>query len=245
MAIETRCRNAASFLLEGKNPATTAVILLDRSYTYGDLESGAAAVAQYLIRQGGRKGDRVILTADNSFFWISAYLGTILGGMVSVPLNPAILKDELEHIVRLTEPRFAFVQSRLAARHGEQLGQMSIVTDRGPGVSFAELNSQRAALSPDLPDVDSSDLAAIMFTSGSTGKPRGVMVSHGNIVANTESIIEYLKLTAADRIMAVLPFYYCFGASLLHTHWRVGGSVVVDPRFLYPDKFLQRMAESE
>jgi long-chain acyl-CoA synthetase len=244
MPIETKCRNVASFLLEGKNPTSTAVILLDRSYTYGDLESGAASVANYLVQQGGRKGDRVILIADNSFFWISAYLGTFLAGMVSVPLNPAISPEDLQHIVRLTEPRFAFLQSRVAARQEEQFGQILMVTDRGPGVSFADLTAENSG-KVDISEVDSADLAAIMFTSGSTGKPRGVMVSHGNIVANTESIIEYLKLASTDRIMAVLPFYYCFGASLLHTHWRVGGSVVVDPRFLYPDKVLQRMAETE
>jgi acyl-CoA synthetase (AMP-forming)/AMP-acid ligase II len=85
------------------------------------------------------------------------------------------------------------------------------------------------------------DLAALMFTSGSTGAPRGVMISHANLIANTESIIEYLRLTPADRIMAVLPFSYCFGASLLHTHLRVGGSLVPDSRFVYPEVVLERM----
>jgi len=245
MPLAHKSQNVANFLLEGKDPGRVAVILLDRSYTYAELESGAAAVARYLISQGGRKRDRVVLISDNSFFWISAYLGTFQAGMVCVPLNPAISRDDLEHIVRLTEPRFAFLQSRLAARHAAQFSQTPVVTDNGPGMMFADLTGQPSRAPADLPQVDAGDLAAIMFTSGSTGKPRGVMVTHGNIVANTESIIQYLKLTEADRIMAVLPFYYCFGASLLHTHWRVGGSVVVDPRFLYPDKVLQRMAETE
>jgi long-chain acyl-CoA synthetase len=91
---------------------------------------------------------------------------------------------------------------------------------------------------------DRRDLAALMFTSGSTGKPRGVMVSHHNIVANTTSIIQYIGLTKDDRIMAVLPFYYCFGTSLLHTHLRVGGSIVIDDRFMFPDKVLRRMQDT-
>ena len=92
--------------------------------------------------------------------------------------------------------------------------------------SLREASAKRL-LDP-LPEVMADDLAALMFTSGSTGRPRGVMVSHRNIIANTDSIIEYLKLTANDRIMAVLPFHYCFGASLLHTHLRMGGSLVID-----------------
>jgi long-chain acyl-CoA synthetase len=72
-----------------------------------------------------------------------------------------------------------------------------------------------------------------------------VMVSHTNIMANTESIIQYLGLTATDRIMTVLPFHYCFGTSLLHTHLRVGASLVIDSRFMYPEAVLQRMADTE
>jgi acyl-CoA synthetase (AMP-forming)/AMP-acid ligase II len=94
------------------------------------------------------------------------------------------------------------------------------------------------------PSIAGGDLAALAFTSGSTSKPRGVMVSHSNIIANTNSIIEYLRLTERDRIMAVLPFCYCFGTSLLHTHLRVGGTVVVDSRFMYPEKILQRMIDA-
>jgi acyl-CoA synthetase (AMP-forming)/AMP-acid ligase II len=88
------------------------------------------------------------------------------------------------------------------------------------------------------------ELAVIMFTSGSTAAPRGVMVSHGNILANSRDIIASLDIGPDDRIMAVLPFHYCFGTSLLHTHLLAGASVVVDNRFLFPEKVLQNLVES-
>jgi acyl-CoA synthetase (AMP-forming)/AMP-acid ligase II len=71
------------------------------------------------------------------------------------------------------------------------------------------------------------------------------MVSHGNIIANTRSIIESLRLTSHDSVMAVLPFHYCFGTSLLHTHLHVGGSLVVDSRFMYVETILERLASTE
>jgi acyl-CoA synthetase (AMP-forming)/AMP-acid ligase II len=83
-----------------------------------------------------------------------------------------------------------------------------------------------------------------MFTSGSTGEPRGVMVSHANIVANTDAIVSYLSLSERDRIMAVLPFHYCYGASLLHTHLLAGGDIVIENRFMYPETVLQRLIET-
>jgi acyl-CoA synthetase (AMP-forming)/AMP-acid ligase II len=80
-----------------------------------------------------------------------------------------------------------------------------------------------------------------MFTSGTTAQPRVVRITHANLIANTESIVEYLDLHCDDRIMAVLPLHYCFGASLLHTHLRVGGSIVLGNSFAYPETILERM----
>jgi acyl-CoA synthetase (AMP-forming)/AMP-acid ligase II len=59
------------------------------------------------------------------------------------------------------------------------------------------------------------------------------MVSHKNLIANTSSIVEYLQLTQDDRMLVVLPFYYCYGLSLLHTHLRVGGSIVFNNSFIF------------
>ncbi len=94
-----------------------------------------------------------------------------------------------------------------------------------------------------LPDVNPDDLAALMFTSGSTGEPKGVMVTHRNIACNTRDIVEYLELSSSDRALVILPFYYCFGLSVLHTHLAVGASVVIHNQFMYPERALQVLKE--
>lgn len=244
--------NVADYLLAGKDAARPALLILEQSYSYGQLLSASNAIARFLIEHGGQKGDRVLLLAENSFFWITAYLGTMRAGLVAVPLPAGIESEALQHVAERTQPRFGFVQSK-AVHTASQVSTMVIASDATDCASsgivdfnrMLEYFAAKDAEEISLPQTESSDVAALMFTSGSTGKPRGVMVSHGNIVANTESIISSLRLTAADRIMAVLPFHYCFGASLLHTHLRVGGSLVTDSRFMYPDKVLQRMAETE
>jgi acyl-coenzyme A synthetase/AMP-(fatty) acid ligase len=78
-----------------------------------------------------------------------------------------------------------------------------------------------------------------MATSGSTGVPRFVMVTHGNLLANTEAIVRSMALANDERAMLILPVSYCFGASLVHTHLIQGGSIVFDRRFMFPDKVLQ------
>ncbi len=245
--------NVAEYLLDGKEDAGQALLTLQGNHSYGELRSASADIAAYLVRAGGQQGDRAILVSDNSFFWVASYLGILRAGLVAVPLPHTISQQDYECIVGATEARFGFLQTGFAARREHRFSAGSVVADATlsqeggvpSAVSLTQLRAEMANGHADLPQVQKSDLAALMFTSGSTGKPRGVMVSHANIMANTDSIIQYLGLTEKDRMMTVLPFHYCFGTSLLHTHLRVGGTLVLDHRFMYPEKVLERMQETE
>src|SRR5208337_1457648 len=169
-----------------------------------------------------------------------------------------VTAEDLEHVLAVIEARVAAVQTGFAAKHASLFRGTHLITDREitnrkirtlPALldeaSFAEIESRSPGVRTPSLKVEPDDLAALMFTSGSTGRSRGVMVSHRNIIANTDAIIEYLGLTEADRIMTVLPFHYCFGTSLLHTHLRVGGSLVLDSRFMYLEAILQRMLDTQ
>jgi acyl-[acyl-carrier-protein]-phospholipid O-acyltransferase/long-chain-fatty-acid--[acyl-carrier-protein] ligase len=77
------------------------------------------------------------------------------------------------------------------------------------------------------------DLATVIFSSGTTGDPKGVMLSHGNVAANAESMIQAINLRAQDRLLGVLPFFHSFGYTV--TLWaplQLGASTCyhVDPR---------------
>jgi len=245
--------NVVDFLLDGKEPDRIALWLLNKKHSFGELHCAAAAIGRYLLQVAGQKGNRVILISDNSFFWVAAYLGILRAGLVCVPLPSDVLRQDLDYVLQITEARIACVQAGLAMKIVGHFRGVHWVTDRElpglPGLasqrSLGSLFSGTTNGKTAFPTVLPEDLAALMFTSGSTGTPRGVMVSHANVMANTESIIEYLRLTEKDRIMTVLPFHYCFGTSLLHTHLRVGASLVIDSRFMYPEIVLQRMLNTE
>jgi acyl-[acyl-carrier-protein]-phospholipid O-acyltransferase/long-chain-fatty-acid--[acyl-carrier-protein] ligase len=80
-----------------------------------------------------------------------------------------------------------------------------------------------------------NDLATIIFSSGSTGDPKGVMLTHGNIAANAESMIQAINLRPADRLLAILPFFHSFGYTVcLWVPLQGGASTVFHPNPLQP-----------
>src|SRR5262245_51623356 len=244
--------NVAEYLLAGRDPDSIALKFPQFDCSYGELTLKAGFIATYLNKLGLQKGDRVLLISENSLFWVTCYLGALQAGFVCVPIPANVRCTDLDYILDCTEAKVVCAQASVAIAQTDLLAKQHVLTDKdAPPLSQAVSQQSLPSLETNTlaaynyASVDPSDLAALIFTSGSTGQPRGVMVSHGNIIANTDSIISYLGLTQRDRIMAVLPFHYCYGASLFHTHLRVGGEVVVDNRFMYPETVLQRLLETE
>ena len=245
--------NVAEYLLSTKDPARIALQFSHSPVSYGTLADHAGRIATYLLDScGAKKGDRVLLIADNSPFWVACYLGAIQAGLVIVPIAANTPVKDLAYLLDITDAKIVCAQSSVVRTNPSIFDGKHLITDN-PSSPAEEILSQQnfpAICTGGLPHqryspVEPTDLAALVFTSGSTGQPRGVMISHHNIIANTESIISYLSLTEQDRIMAVLPFHYCYGASLLHTHLRIGGEMVVENRFMYPEVVLQRMIETK
>ena len=242
--------NIADRLLAGKDGSRPALITLEAAHSYGEVSAAVSSVAAFLLGAGAERGECVGIVADNSFFWVAAYLGAMRAGCVAVPVSPGLTPADCGAVVEQTGMRIAFVETRMAASCARWLSRPAhvILDAPGPapfdGASICTVGELVAQPGDALARGGGDDLAALLFSSGSTGKPRGVMLSHRNFIANTASIVEAIGLSASDRAMAVLPFHYSFGASVLQTHLAVGGTVVIDKRFLFPDKVLQRMIET-
>ena len=83
-------------------------------------------------------------------------------------------------------------------------------------------------------------MAMLLYTSGTTGRPKGVMLSHGNLVANNVAIQAYLQLVPEDVGLTVMPFHFSYGNSVLHTHLAAGATLLLEDNLAYPLKVVQR-----
>lgn len=234
-------------------PAKTAFIHDDVRVTYDQVNSKANQMAAWLLEQGIVAGDRIAIFMENSIEYVVSYYGVLKTGGVAVPLNCDLKSDSLKGVLEELQPKGIICTGKFEKRFHDidpemfkirtlliQNTSLSWHSFRCSVVAWEDVICDRISVDPDLP-IDELTLASIVYTSGSTGKPKGVMLSHKNIVSNTLSIVQYLKLTNDDIQMIVLPFHYVMGKSLLNTHVAMGGTVVINNKFAYPACVLEQM----
>lgn len=230
--------NTASFLLQAGRPDHTAIITEEKQYTYAQLREAVDTMACCLRQHGVRPQQRVLLIANNSIFWIASYLATMKIGAVVVPLPTGTDSAEIRETAAFVNAHTLCIQQRYWRRMQTELSAFTAITE----IALEQPTPHHV---PSTWPVGDHFEAALMLTSGTTNRPKAVRLSHRNFQANTNSIVEYLNLSANDRIMVVLPFYYCFGTSLLHSHLRAGATLVISNRFAFPETVLDLMEHTQ
>jgi acyl-CoA synthetase (AMP-forming)/AMP-acid ligase II len=194
-----------------------------------DIAALVVGFAAGFLSAGLKPGDRILIGCGLNSASCLAYLGAMYAGLVPVPLDEKVLFQSGESICVKTKANGIWTEKEVRNEWIERIGLRQ----------FAGRFKKHTVISLPPRSCAASDLAALMPTSGSTATPRLVMVSHGNLIANTEAIIRSQHLGSDERAMLILPVSYCFGASVLHTHLYQGGGIVFDSRFMFPDKVLR------
>jgi long-chain acyl-CoA synthetase len=182
------------------------------TWTYGHIAQEANRMARELEVRGIGKGDAVLLWGDNSAEWLIAFLGCLLCGVVIVPIDHA---STMEFACRVARE----VNAKLIVRASAQKDCGTI-----PSLSLESLVAAVArhdSCPYNSPPLSSQDTLEIIFTSGTTAEPRGVVISHGNVLANiqpiereTQKYLRYEKLIHPLRFLNLLPLSHVFGQIL-------------------------------
>jgi long-chain acyl-CoA synthetase len=180
--------------------------------TYDELERRVGEAAATLHGLGVRKGDRVLLYAENQPEWGVACLAAVSLGAVVVPVDRQLAEDEVLGIAEFVEAK-AILASRASA--GE-LGDEARKRFQGP---VLDVNAGCRPFDPDRTPppaahapsslVHPDDLAMILFTTSATGRdPHGVMLTHRNFLSNVMGIVQLLPPKPSDRFLSILPLHH-------------------------------------
>lgn len=206
--------------------------------TYADFYREAASLARHLAGRGLAKGERVVVAANNGFNWVVAFWGVLLAGGVAVPLNPRFKPAEAAGLIEQSAAKFCIAD-------GE--GANLLPADWGaPGTKRyrTAIAKQEELLITAIPTGEpvkpgggirrpwGGDEAVLLFTSGSTGVAKGVVLTHGNLLAAAANIRDGHGLTAADVALGILPFFHANGLIIVQvTTLFIAGRLVVPRRF--------------
>ncbi len=199
--------------LEGENDT--------RAVGFDELYERALGILHHLQRLGARPGDKLILFLGNNEQFIDAFWAAVLGGIIPVPVALGI-SDEHRHKLlriarRLGDP-FIYTERRSLDRiaaFAEQIGE---------GGTMQRLRA-RAFLVDDLDDISRAgkvhaarpeDIAFIQFSSGSTSEPKGVVLTHGNIIANARGSTEVAGFNENDVSLSWMPLTHDMGLIGFH-----------------------------
>ena len=178
--------------------------LRDGAVTYAALLDETGRLANALLSQGLRKGDRLLLQVEKCEAVLSLYLACLRAGVVFLPVNPGYTVAETAHFLTDAEPALAVCDP----------GRVEGLTALGARVMalpdlLALSEGQGAAF--DDPAHGPDDLAAILYTSGTTGRSKGVMLSRENLASNAEALVGLWRFTEGDVLLHALPVFHTHG----------------------------------
>lgn len=220
-----------------KNP-TRPYVMDKEMWTYQRTYQAIQNAIKMLCEKEIGCNDKVVLFMDNCIEYIVMYFALLYRGVTVIPVSTTCTHEYLINIIEDSQPKQIFtVRESLNKICKYELNGLCPVESIDQDI-FEEYSAS------EFPQMRNGDVALVIYTSGTTNKPKGVMLTHGNLISNTESILAYLNLDESDSILAVLSFAYSYGNSVLLTHTRVGGMLYIY-KAVYPIKVLEMIKEKK
>jgi long-chain acyl-CoA synthetase len=193
--------------------------LRTRRHRYDEVAAAARGFAGRLREAGLRKGDAVLLWAENRPEWVAAFWGAVISGVVVVPIDYRSSLDFARRVAAIVGARVALVGDEVPAVDAAEAEAFALVG----GIDTWRLSrlDWQDARTPPAVSLAADDVAEIIFTSGATAAPKGVVLSHRNVLANIvpveREIAKYRRWGRPFfplRFLNLLPLSHMFGQAM-------------------------------
>jgi long-chain acyl-CoA synthetase len=200
-------------------------------FTYGEVLEIASKFCRELETRGIGKGERVMLWGENCAEWVAAFFGCALRGVVVVPMDDGASAEFAGRVAGQVEAKLWVCSRRHAADASSVpvtiLEEIKIPTSRKRREKWGTPDPSFVAIGRD-------DILQIVFTSGTTAEPKGVVITHGNVLANIapleremQAYLKYERWVHPVRFLNLLPLSHVFGQFLgMFLPPLLGGTVI-------------------
>jgi acyl-CoA synthetase (AMP-forming)/AMP-acid ligase II/acyl carrier protein len=219
---------------------------LERRVTFKDLHARALGILHHLQTAGAQRGDKMIIFLSNNEQFLDGFWAAVSGGIVPVPLAVGISDEHRQKLLRVARklaneegrPPILYTDVKNLDRLQGLAGQV------GESEFFAALKS-RAFLVESITDISrpgklhrpgANDVAFIQFSSGSTSEPKGVMLTHRNLIANTQGVHSVCKFVEGDATFSWMPLTHDMGLIGFHLMMFMSAA----PMYLMPTELFVR-----
>lgn len=217
--------------IEEKKIQSKLFALLDKKYTYADLNDGLAKMTAYFRQKGLSTGDRLIISSRDNYAVSILFLSCLKNGITAMMLDPEMGTIRANELISLTEPKGLLVDHKLIEEWGLE-GKTDFILPikkekQKKGLLFKKMlrsksnGEQKATTFPAILNqleiaqgpaaIDPESIAYILFTSGSTSTPKAVQISHRALWANLNTISKVYKIEEDDRVFNILTAYHTDG----------------------------------
>ncbi|MCD8217985.1 MAG: AMP-binding protein [Clostridiales bacterium] len=192
--------------------------------TYGDLQQRAAEMCKAISERS-----LIFCMCRNEPGAVVGYLGALGNGLVPLLLDTALQQGQLAHFYEIYQPAYIWASEEWAEREEGHALYVKQKVYEAYGYILWKTGCESCPLYP--------ELGLLLATSGSTGDPRIVRLSYRNLMANAESICEYLQLDQSERPVTTLPMQYTYGLSVINSHLLAGACVLLTTASLVQKEF--------
>lgn len=225
-----------------------AAAINDQEITFGQMEKESNQLAHGLIELDIKPSDMVSIMLSNSIEFLISYVGVIKSGATMVPLNISFKLAAVEYILNNSEAKIIITSKKfLPLIQKCELNYLEniILVDGEKSddyLLFSEIKSKKTNLAK-LENIDPEFTAACLYTSGTTGQPKGAMLTHNNLIFDTQKSIEHLKVDDSDRYICVLPMFHAFAETVcMLMPLFLGAEIIIVDKFL-PETVLKTIQE--
>ena len=211
-------------------------------WSYGHVAEAAYRFARDLEARGIGRGEKILLWGDNCAEWVAAFFGSMLRGVVVVPMDRIASPEFAAKVGRQTNARLSVCSRELASS-----------APTAPTIVLEDLSQQLARLPGaryEPVDVSREDPVQIVFTSGTTADPKGVVITHRNVLANIEPLeveigkyLKYERIVHPLRFLNLLPLSHVFGQFLGIFIPQLFGATVVFHDSLNPSEVIHTIKQ--